>query len=213
MTTRVGRVFRLLFIELGRELEHVVHQRVIGREQLDDAGAKAIAARVADVRQMHDGTLGLDGRRDDGRAHALVFVRSGGELDDLGVRLVNGGGESLGAHRKPEHVETGLGRVLGRLEMVTQRGQRHRAGNVAGILAACAVREGKEVQLSAEKDRVFVVLASPDVGVTVRDDANEGHRPDGTAAPPAIATVFWALVSVPFQGAGSSGASGTRLSS
>ena len=68
--------------------------------------AQAVAAAVADVRDVHAcRRRPRTPTRDDRRAHPLVLLRLLGDLDDLGVRALDGRGEAAGHRPEAEVVD------------------------------------------------------------------------------------------------------------
>ncbi len=167
----LGQLHRALVRQVGRELEHVVGERVILREEFDLVAAEAVAAAVPNVRQVQDADIGLDADGDDGRAHPAEAVRRLGQVDDLSVGRLDGSRQTPRAERESQDVEAPcLGHLL---HLVRDGGQRHRAGDVAGVLAACAVGEHVEFQLAPEQDRVLVVVTLTDMRVAGGDGAKK----------------------------------------
>ncbi len=157
-------VLRELAALLLREIRHreqvVVDEGVVAGEQLDGAFTDAIAARVADVPDVHAVLARAVHRPHDRRAHAVVFARPRRPLEDLavgdpdprekavfllrqvGVEVERPGHVVVG--RRLEELADGLGGELGR--------------DVACAMPAHAVGDDKKVVLLEHYEGIFVVL-------------------------------------------------------
>ena len=167
----LGQLRGALVGQVGRELEDVVRERVVLGEEFDLVAAEPIAPAVAHVRQVQHAHVGLDADRDDGGAHSPKAIGGLGQVDDLPVGRLHGRRQSPCAQRKPQDVEAPrLGHLL---HLVRDRGERHRARDVAGVLTTCPVREHVELQLTPEQDRVLVVVTLTDVRIAGGDGAKE----------------------------------------
>jgi hypothetical protein len=146
---------------------------VIARQLRDLAVADAVAAAVADVRDVHAAALARDEGTDDGRAHAVHLAVTGARLEDALVRDADAGDEPVLLDREVRVEVERPGRVFlgGRLEEGRHGVRRHLAGNVPGAVAAHAIRNDVEIELRQDAERILVVLSLlSDVRDACRDD-------------------------------------------
>ncbi len=161
-------------VGVGVGLEHVVEQGVVAGQSLEHAFPEPVAAAIAHVGNVDVLPVVGERRGDDGRAHALVLGGPLGDLDDLAVGPLDGGGEAASDGVQSELVDVGpVAQALGRrLEHVGHRGRRQRARDVAGVVSPGPVGQQEEPQLRSQEHVILVVLALPDVGAASAD----GHQ-------------------------------------
>ena len=150
----------LLLGEVRHRQQVVVDERVIAREQLDGAGAHAIATRVADVADVHAVLARAEHRAHHRRAHAVVLARAGRALEDLAVRHADPGEEAVLFLRqvrveveRPGHVVVGR-----RLEKLADGLRRELGRHVPRAVPSHAVGDDKKVVLLEHYEGIFVVL-------------------------------------------------------
>ena len=161
----------LLFAEVGVPCERVADERMVARHLLDLAVADAVAAAVADVRDLNHAGVARDVQRDERRSHALVLEPGAGDLVDVGVGFAHAHDQAARRFGETERLLCaalpGSAPSRWRLIEVLERRGRERARHLAGVVAAHAVADNEEVELGLDEKVIFVVVAlSPDVGLT-----------------------------------------------
>ena len=162
-----GVLLRDLLDLLARELaalDELVEDGVIFGDLLDAAVAQQVDAAVADVGD--EAVRAVDQERRERGAHAALLRVGAGLFVDLHAGAL---------HRLLEQAEDGArGARLGRrggdgvallLELLVDDADRERAGDLAGGVAAHAVRHHEQAELAVDEEVVLVVIAqAPDVG-------------------------------------------------
>ena len=129
--------------------------------RLDLPLAHAVAARVADVADVHAALAGAEHRAHHRRPHAVVLARARAALEDLPVGHADAREQAVFLFRqvgveveRPGHVL-----VRGGTEELRDGLRRDARGHVASAVTAHAVRDDIEVILLEHHEGVFVVLA------------------------------------------------------
>jgi hypothetical protein len=162
----VGEVALLLFRHVRLGFLVVLEQGMVARDLRDASGADAVAAAVADVRDVH--LVAADQRGHDGRAHALVADVARRRLEDAVVRQLDAAHQAvLDVRERPVHlVRPGRVLVLGALVELTDRLGGELAGHLARCMATHAVGDDEQL-LVFNEGKVILIVGSlhPDIGL------------------------------------------------
>ena len=129
-----------LFVGQQAQADLLGDERVIGGELFEAAGAQAVGAAVADVRQAEPGAI--DPRGDHGRSHAVKRGIAGGEAENRAVGATYRAQQAVRDRSEPRlrgslERKCGIGKCL--TAVFADRRYGNRAGNFAMLLAAHAV--------------------------------------------------------------------------